>query len=283
MPINLQTVADRVCQAYVLCQYLRDLASELGAEAYRTNLVRMQHGPGSGFFGVSNNGSMDCASAAFRRVTDALGQTNRDWSGIEFKSETCIDVDAPTFVRGNGAGHRVEHTWAVAEIFRLFEREYIELGREFTPSDLAKFIVPKQIVCLIRTREQISSGRIDAARPFSRYSCRVLFRGVDVSELSLVQLIQLNHERYAQLLAEIDRTNFATLVDKYKESLLRGTGGHTLPQLALAVSHGTNEFELLCRHYRLKLQKRTDPDNSRWFNASDAARFSEWSVANGMR
>lgn len=277
--MNFGKFVNQVSRTYVLCSYLRDLCVRVGAEAYLRSLVRNQHGTGTGFFGVNNLGSTDCASHACRLVTDALGQTNKDWSGIDFRSASCLDVQ-PNCVRGNAPGHRVEHAVGVAHLYRELERRFIVPCQMFTPLDIANFIVLNQIVCLIETREQISHGAADPSRPFGRYSSRIFYRGEDVTDWSLEQIGALNAARYEALLGQLRRADFYNVNALNEAFFRRGSGRHKLPPLELAVAHGENELELLCLHYHAKRDKRITPGN-KWYDAKDAERFHAWKNASG--
>ncbi len=270
MPISMRTLTKNASQAYVLCDYLRRLCLQIGRERYMRSLVRLQHGPGTGFFGVSNTGSTDCAKERFRGVTDSLEQTNRCWRGIDFVSESCTTIKAPDFRNV----HRVEHTRAVLDLYRDFEERFIVTGLAFSANDVADFIVRNQIVCLIQQVEQRSGWTFDHALPFSKYTRRIYFDGVDVSGHSVAQLVAINEIRYADLLGVLRGFDF-TVLNNANATLLTGEGRHTMPSHELAAQFGEDEFELLSRHYRHKLQKRIDPNGAR-YDADDAERYRRW-------
>lgn len=270
MPISLKSLTRHASQAYVMCNYLSGLCQQLGRERYMRSLVRLQHGPGTGFFGVSNTGSTDCVKERFRGITDSLEQSNSCWRGIDFISETCINIDAPDFRNV----HRVEHTHEVSDLYCAFEESFIVPRHQFSANDIAIFIVRNQIVCLIQQVEQRSRWSFDHALPFSKYSRKIIFNREDVSECSVAELIAINDIRYANLLDRLRSFDF-TALNATNSTKLTGDGHHTMPSLEIAERFGEDEFELLTRHYRHKLWKRITP-GSAWYSAVDADRYRKW-------
>lgn len=281
--MKFKTVANRVSRAYVICQFLASLAMRVGPENYRLNLVRLEHGVGTGFFGVSNTGSSDCAKECFRGITDSLDQTNRNWEGIDFRTEACKNLTNANFREL----HRVEHTYGIAKLFHAFEEQYIikpvESGSynedTFTANELAKFVIENQIVCLILQKEQLSHGAMNEMKPFSRYSSSIFFKNRNISDLSKDEIIEVNSiERYKTLLKDLKDFDFTDLNEKNRIKLFLKDKAHKLPPLDLAVEFGNSEFDLLKRHYNHKCEKRTNPKDARWYNAADAARYASWLV-----
>ena len=270
MAISMHSLTWNASQAYVLCSYLRDLCERVGTERYLRSLVRLQHDSGTGFFGVSNTGSTDCAKERFRGITDSLEQTNRCWRGIDFVSESCTNTTAMDFRNV----HRVEHTREVSDLYVAFEATYILPCRRFSANDVAVFVVRNQIVCLIEQIEQRPGRKFDHVLPFSKYTRKIYFDGSDVSQHSSADLVAINDVRYASLLTTLRELDFTGLNAK-AHSRLTGEGRHTLPPLEMAERHGDDEFELVAQHYRHKLQKRTDPESA-WYSAKDAERYREW-------
>lgn len=262
----------KIADAFVLCSYLRDLAAAVGS-IYKRNLVRFEHGPGTGFFGVSNTGSSDCAKECFRGITDALGQNKDNWSNIAFRSAACRDIRKPDFKKV----HRVEHTVSVAELYLDFESKYIVANQEFSANLIGDYVVRNHVVSLIEQRDQIDHGTVKVARPFSRYSCEIYFGDRDVTEVSLGEIQELNANRFSSLLSEIELFDFSEPVDRSTTKFVCGQGPHTLPPLRIAIQHGLCDLQLVHRHYMHKCSKRISP-GSAWYSPIDAERYRQFLI-----
>jgi hypothetical protein len=234
------------------------------------SVLRVEHGTGTGFFGIGNSGSTDCVKERFRAVTDALDQNFATWQHIDFVSEGCIGMT----VRDTQI-HRVEHTREVIDLYKQFEQEYIITGRSFTPAELGIWLIENQIVCLIQQQEQKSKIEYNDNLPFSKYSAKIYYKGTDISEYTLNQIQQLNRQRFADVIEDLKLFNFSSLLDKQSKNLLYTKKKHTLPPMDLAVKYFDNEFYLLKEHYHHKLSKRTNPKD-RWYCANDTARYISW-------
>lgn len=268
-------LASQIGRAYVICAYLRDLRTQVGDLRYKRSFVRLEHGTGTGFFGVSNSGSADCAKECFRKITDALGQSFKSWRTIEFRSDTCVNLQMPRFDRANHGIHRVEHTLEVIQLFRAFEDQFILAEREFSAPELAEFVILNQIVCLIQRQEQVNGWVFDAEQPFGKYNRRIYFRGSDVSTATWSELIDINRERYRALLDTIRTTDFIPINQAILSRLHSPSERHTLPPMSLAVNACDCEFELLHHHYRHKRRKRTRPASS-WYDEGDSRRYADF-------
>jgi hypothetical protein len=56
----------KVTTEFVPTGYLNDLREAIGEQAYMTSFVRSEYGPGTGFFGVDNTGSVDADDVLIR-------------------------------------------------------------------------------------------------------------------------------------------------------------------------------------------------------------------------
>ncbi len=269
-------LAKNISQAYIMSKYLAELCKQIGARAYLTSPIRLEHGTGTGFFGISNTGSTDCIKERFRGVTDNLGQKYSCWEKIDFVSESCLSITSKPDFRNT---YRVEHTREVIDLFREFEKEYIIGGKPFTANDLGIWIVEHQVVCLIEQWEQKDQSHYNDFKPFTKYANPIFYKGTNISEYNLDQLKDLNRTRFATQLKEIKEYNFSKLNDEHTTNLLTKNKKHTLPPMTIAVKFYNDQYELLDRHYRHKLNKRTNPADKKWFNAEDTAMFNEWKKA----
>jgi hypothetical protein len=274
MTINQQLVKN-ASQAYVMAKYLANFCERVGKVNYLTSPVRLEHATGTGFFGVGNTGSTDCIKERFRGVTDNLGQRWSCWQRIEFVSESCVGITDADFKNT----HRVEHTREVIDLFKTFEEEFIIKNREFTANDLAIWIIEHQVVCLIEQREQKSQSHYDDARPFTKYASSIFYKGTDISQYTLDQLIELNKQRFEDVISALKTYDFSKLNAKHHKDLIIDKKKHTLPPLDLAVEFHNDQFELLDRHYHHKLNKRTNPADKKWYSTEDTAKFNNWKKA----
>lgn len=259
-----------------MSKYLADLCKKIGKDSYLSSPIRLEHGTGTGFFGVGNTGSTDCIKERFRGVTDNLGQRWSCWQEIEFVSASCVGITSANF----RTTHRVEHTKEVIDLFKEFEQEYIIGGKPFTPNLLGAYIIEHQVVCLIEQTEQKNAGNYDEEHPFSKYSSKIFYKGTDISGYTHAQLQELNKQRFAHILKELEVFDFSGLVQKHTNDLLLTVKKHTLPPIKIAERFHNNEFELLHQHYRHKLNKRTNPLDKKWYSEADTKRYNEWKKAN---
>jgi hypothetical protein len=270
-----QKLITNASQAYVMSKYLADLCQQIGKDSYISSLIRLEHGTGTGFFGVGNTGSTDCIKERFRGVTDSLGQRWSCWQQIEFVSRSCIGISNPNF----RTTHRVEHTREVIDLFKDFEQEYIITGRSFTANEMAIWIIEHQVVCLIEQREQKKQAHYNDQRPFTKYSNAIFYNGTDISNYTLDQLKEINKTRFNKDIEILSEYDFSEHNAKNEKSLLEGSKKHTLPPMTLAVKFYNDQFELLEKHYHHKLNKRTNPADKRWYNAEDTTKFNDWKKA----
>ncbi len=272
MNISFTALTKNASQAYVIFRYLGDLRRAVGPEAYRTHPLMLEHGPGSGFGGVGNTGSSDCAKERIRGITDSLGLTwrERDWRSIYFVSQTCVGIAQADFTRVGGL-HRVEHTREVIDLYRALEQRLIISEVPFTANDLAASVIQTQVVCLIQRAEQRKGWQFDEATPFSKYNARIFYRGEDISAYSSAQLLEINAERFGDLLARLRNHDFTHEIQTCAARLHARGGRHTLAPLEEAL-RCDDDFELLVRHYPHKVAKLTQT-NGRWFNESFARRY----------
>jgi len=275
MAISMKRLVQNASQTSVMLGYLRSLANQIGHPNYLASLIRREHGTGTGFFGVSNTGSTDCAKERIRGLTDSLAQTNRDWRGIAFISESCLGSRQFDFRNV----HRVEHTREVMELFLALEEVYVLGESQPTSRAIASFVIEHQVVSLIRQEEQIARMAFDPSRPFSKYSARIFHEGRDVSACTYEDVVAINKVRYRELLRGVADFDFTALDQRNQTSLIRRSDAphdpHTLPPMDLAVTFHDNELELVLRHYRRKLEKRITPGN-KWYGGDDADRFRAW-------
>jgi hypothetical protein len=272
-----KALLNNASQAYVMSKYLADLCKQIGEKNYLASPIRLEHGTGTGFFGVGNTGSTDCVKERFRGITDHLGQRWSCWQQIQFVSESCIGITSADFVNI----HRVEHTREVIDLFESFEKEYIISGKPFTAADLANWVIENSVVCLIEQVEQLKQVHYNDEKPFSKYSKSIFYNGTDISEYSLSQLKQLNLVRFAGVMKNVTDHNFTKLNTKNTKNLLEKTKKHTLPPLTIAVQYHDNEYELLDQHYQYKISKFSEPLKSngkknKWYNEERKILFENW-------
>jgi hypothetical protein len=258
-------------QAYVTAKFMSDFHKQVGTEAYLESPVRIHHVTGNTWFGVNSVGDTDCLARQFRLITDSLGQSFKDWDSIEFVSESCLNLQ-----ERNRKIHRVEHTREVITFVKQFEQDYIIGGKPFTAATIAINLILNQIVTLINQSEQLTAYHSNDNKPFSKYNARIYYRGTDVSDYTLDQLLDINAKRYKQIIAQINDYNFTELNSKHSKQLIGVVGKHTMPSLELAVKYHDNMFMLLNKHYHHKLNKRIDPTNTKWYNADDTKAYTDW-------
>lgn len=270
-----KSLVRNIVQAYVMSQYLADFCKKVGKKNYLNSFVRYEHATGTGFFGISNTGSTDCIKERFRGVTDYLGQRWSCWQQIEFVSASCLGATVCDFKNV----HRVEHAREVIDLLKLFEQEYIMSGKSFTPADLGIWLIENQVVCLILQDEQRSKKHYDDNYPFSKYDTKIFYKGQDISAWSLAQIKALNVSRFQSIIAALQTFDFTALVKEQTKLLLHTKKKHTLPPLELAVKFYNDQYSLLREHYHHKLQKRTDPNDKKWYNKKDADDYYRWNNA----
>lgn len=268
-------------QAYIMSKYLADLCKQIGEVAYLASPIRLEHGTGTGFFGVGNTGSTDCVKERFRGITDELGQRWSCWQQIQFVSESCVGITSADFVNV----HRVEHTREVIDLFEAFEKEYIISGKPFTASELANWVIENSVVCLIEQVEQLKQVNYNDDKPFSKYSKSIFYNGVDISDYSLDQIKQLNLKRFASVMQDVTNYNFTKLNTTNTKNLLQKTKKHTLPPIKLAIKHHNDEFRLLDQHYQYKISKFSEPFKSngkknKWYSLERKTLFEDWKKLN---
>lgn len=269
-----RSLVKNITQAYVMSQYLADFCQQVGVDNYLNSFIRAEHGTGTGFFGIGNTGSTDCIKERFRAITDALGQKFDRWQEIDFVSEGCVGMQ----MRQKEL-HRVEHTREVIDLFKTFEQKFIMSGKKFTPADLGVWLIENQVVCLILQSEQKSKTEYNDNQPFSKYSAKIYYKGIDVSEYTLDQIKQLNRQRFADVIKNLKTFNFKDLLDKQCRNLLHTKKKHTLPPMELAVKFYNDQYSLLREHYHHKLKKRTDPNDKKWYSKQDADDYYRWANA----
>lgn len=142
------SIVRSVSQAYVMARYLQELFECVGVD-YQNSPIRLEHGTGTGFFGVSNTGSTDCIKERFRGITDGLGLKYRTIDNIYFRSRSCMALK-----HRDKAIHRIEHTYELIDMYNDFEELYIMSRRPFSANDLATHVIESQIVCLIEKRAE---------------------------------------------------------------------------------------------------------------------------------
>lgn len=270
-----QELITNTSKAYVMSKYLAELCKQIGKEAYLKSLIRLEHGLGTGFFGISNTGSADCVKERFRGITNGLGLSWKTCEKIEIESETCVGMSS---ARSKDI-HRIEHTRELIDLFKDFEQEYIISGKPFTASDLAIWVIEHQVVCFIQKDEQKTKSYYDDNRPFTKYTKPIFYKGTNISNYTLDQLKNLNRTRFSTQIQEIKNHDFSELNVEQTTLLIENNKKHTLPPMTIAVQFHNDQFELLDRHYRYKLNKRSNPANKRWFSAEDTTKFKEWKKA----
>lgn len=274
MSINRTSLYGSLSRLYEICLYLREYREKIGQEAYNDSFIRRQHSTGNTWFNIDSGGDTDNLSATVRNITDRLNQRNQNMSGIEFRSQSCIDIK-----KHNSLVHRVEHTIPAKGIFLQIEKEFIIGDRTITITEIASYILLTQIVTLIEKTEQILfDNEINEEKPFSRYSASIFYQGTDVSQFSLKQLKEINLDRYSSILSEINNTDFTAFNHKNKLKLFTKVdmpGKHTIPPMDFAIQYGLNEFELIHQYYHYKRDKVIDPA-SRRFNDVKAKQYQNW-------
>jgi hypothetical protein len=268
--VNKQTLTV-ASQAYVTAKFMSELHERIGTEAYLNSPVRTHHVTGNIWFGINSLGDTDCLARQFRSITDSLGQSYKDWHNIEFVSESCLNI-----TNRSKKIHRVEHTREVITFVKQFEQEYIIGSKPFTAATIATDLILNQIVTLICQTEQLTAYHIDDNKPFSKYNARIYYRDTDVSDYTLDQLLEINAERYAEMLAEINKFDFTALNTKHTKQLIGHAGKHTMPAMAVAVKYHNDAFMLLNVHYHHKLNKVTDTSNKKWYDAKLSNQYADW-------
>lgn len=259
-------------QVYVMAVYLSDLCKKIGKDAYLESFIRAEHGTGTGFFGIGNTGSIDCVKERLRGITDSLDQKYKTWKKIDFVSESCKNLENPDFRNI----HRVEHTREIQNLYRDFENDFIISGKKFTVPEIIVWVITHQVVCLIEQKEQRPQNFYDDNVPFSKYTKPIFYKNKDISNYTLEQLRDLNRTRFKLILDSVAQYDFAEAIKKQTDSLLRSTKKHTLPPIKLAVDYHNNQFELLYHHYHHKVNKRTNPQDKKWYDPTDTALWNEW-------
>ncbi|MCP5131550.1 MAG: hypothetical protein H6985_18455 [Pseudomonadales bacterium] len=272
------SIVRSVSQAYVMARYLQELFECVGVD-YQNSPIRLEHGTGTGFFGVSNTGSTDCIKERFRGITDGLGLKYRTIDNIYFRSRSCMALK-----HRDKAIHRIEHTYELIDMYNDFEELYIMSRRPFSANDLATHVIESQIVCLIEKKEQKTGTDLRTSHnkqePFSKYSSTVFLGESDVSAISKSEILEINRTRFAELLERVSTYDFSEDVDAAKQKLIVGgpkeaSRKHTLPLLSFAKQYARDEFSLLRHHYTHKLEKRMDR-GSRWYGEADSQRYLRW-------
>jgi hypothetical protein len=272
-------LVNHITHAYVMSKYLQQFCGLVGEKLYKTSPIRLEHGTGTGFFGISNTGSSDCIKERFRGVTDSLGLKFDSIDSVFLRSGSCRDVK----VRETKL-HRVEHTKELNQMFREFEELFLIRQRPFTANDMARLIIENQIVCLIEQSEQKTGGILkntyDKAMPFSKYTAEIFCKNLNVSKFSNKDILEMNQQIYAELLKLIAQHDFSSAIEKVRNKIILNDQNsppkkHTLPPLRLASKYTNCEFSLLKYHYHHKLNKRLDI-SSRWYNKADANRYVRW-------
>lgn len=263
-----------VTKSYIIGTYLSNLYQNIGKDAYLKSHIRLQHGTGTGFFGVANGGSSDCLSGEFRNITDSLGLKYNTCNEIKFVSDSCIGLTPSQYDRNI---HRTEHTHEVNELFSKFEEEFIFNNKSFTPDELGHWVINNQIVTLILQCEQKSKGNFSLDIPFSKYTNTIFHNNVDVSQYSLLQVRQLIDNDYKNELELLSSTNFINPIDRFTKTLFKPNSKHSLPPLSLALLYHNDEYELLLKWYFYKAtQVLTETKNnkpSKWYKPENAHRY----------
>lgn len=260
-------------QAYVMLEYMVELAKEIGVDNYMNSFIRLEHGKGTGFFGVSNSGSTDCIKERFRGFTDGLGQSYNNLMKIEFISESCLNFETI-----NKSEHRVEHTRDVINLYKSFEKEYIVLGRPFSANEIGLWLIENHIVCLILKHEQKSIKYYNDNHPFSKYNCKIYYNGEDISGLHLDEIKEINKLRFINEIQEIKDYNFSGINEINRGKLIGGNRPHTIPVMEIAKNYHSSMYNLLDLNYAHKLSKRTNPLDKTWYNAEDTSRWETWKL-----
>jgi hypothetical protein len=273
------SLINNVSKAYVMSKYLQEFCGLVGEQDYKVSPVRLEHGTGTGFFGVSNTGSTDCIKERFRGITDGLGLKYNAIGEVFLRSRTCKDMK-----KRDRKLHRVEHTYELIAMYKDFEDAYIVAQKPFTANDLATTIIEKQIVCLIEQKEQKTGEALKQTfnkdMPFSKYTADIYCDGINVSKFSKDDIFRMNRKIYGELLELIALYDFSEAVHIARKRLIsemrvEAPLKHTLPPMSLSIEYAGCEFSLLKHHYSHKLKKRMD-SNSRWYNETDTNRYKAW-------
>jgi hypothetical protein len=258
-------------QAFVIAKFMSEFHAAVGTEAYLNSPVRTHHVTGNSWFGINSLGDNDCLARQFRNITDSLGQSYKDWDNIEFVSESCLNI-----TNRSKKIHVVEHTREVITFVKQFEEEYIIGGKPFTAATIATNLILNQIVTFVEKSEQLTAYHSDNNKPFSKYDARIFYRGTDVSDYSLDELLKINADRYSDILSEINNFDFKELIATHTQKLVGQVGKHTIPELEVAVKYHNDMFMLLNKHYHHKLKKVINPNNKTWYNVKLASEYTDW-------
>jgi hypothetical protein len=273
-------------KAYVIAKHLVEIRKHIGVDAYLASPIRKQHVSGNIWFGINSMGDTDCLARQYRCMTDELGQKYSNYSNIDYLSKSCVD-DAFNFKNT----HRVEHTFELISFVSEFEKKYIINDADFTANSIAVDLLINQVVTIIKQCEQLTSFNTDDTKPFGKYNQSIIYcgedtdllkKGDDATALTRDQLIEVNRQRYARLVDEINVYNFADINYTNRTKLIGVKGKHTLPDIDVAVKYHSNQFMLLHTHYHHKLVKRIDSANRKWYSESDATAYRDWCVGNQL-
>ena len=259
-----------IAKTYVLHRFLWKYYNKLIEKGYSDkdyydSLPRRQHGIGGAWMGADNGGSDDCAKERFRRITDTLGLERKTPHKIFFRTSTCKNETNFMFKGKNKQGiHRVEHTAEVANLFKQWELDKIMKNKPFTPNEMGRWVIERQVVVLCEDAEQIRKWKWDSNKPFSKYSASVwnTLDGSDVSNLDYQEIQKLNRKIFQHELDLIDCYNFDDDIQIAQQSF-DDSDHHFLPPIDIMVKHhkntSDNQHWLIENVYKEKLRKISDP------------------------
>lgn len=249
---------------YLQKNYLEIKRQGHSDQDYLNSLVRRQHGIGGSWMGSDNGGSDDCAKERFRRITDALGLKNKTPLRVWLRTGTCLNETNFIFKGKNKNGkHRVEHTNEVAGLYKEWELDKIMSPERFTPNEMGRWVIERQIVVLCEDAEQIRGWKWDSNKPFSKYSTSVYnaLDGSDVSNYTLEQIQELNRKVYQRELELIDSYDFTQDIERARKSF-DASDHHFLPPIDVMVQRHEltkdNQHWFLENIYKEKLRKLKD-------------------------
>ena len=160
--------------------------------------------------------------------------------------------------------HRVEHTAEVANLFKQWELDKIMKNKPFTPNEMGRWVIERQVVVLCEDAEQIRKWKWDSNKPFSKYSASVwnTLDGSDVSNLDYQEIQKLNRKIFQHELDLIDCYNFDDDIQIAQQSF-DDSDHHFLPPIDIMVKHhkntSDNQHWLIENVYKEKLRKISDP------------------------
>ena len=244
-----------------LSKFLHEHYKSLGRTKYLKSYVRLEHGPGKGFGGVSNTGSSDCLKEQFRNLGVKLGAKFDRIDKIFFKTDKGNSITQNNRTEDN---FRVEHTMELTkDLYEMYEEEFIMTDKlESDPKKILMWIIEYHVATGIHPEEQKKGKQGKEYRqnnfqhPFKKYTAKVYYKGQDVSNYTYDQIKKINLLEHG-----IPNINYKTIKKEYRKDIKKFgktkpiKQGHELPSIALAQKLYNDEIKLLNNWYIYKKNK----------------------------